>query len=166
MDRMERLGLVIGMGLIVLGLVTLFDGTSDHSDLKSKTNRPELLSENTGANTAGPVLPDYDIILVNSEGTAGDSPAQSLSRQQEKIIRLALKTGGKGAPCDLQGKRPDRVLWGQRGSQKHLDSLSIFSEEKLIYIGSYLEAWKIQATGGTVTCYNLNDQAAKILTEL
>ncbi|WP_085902475.1 hypothetical protein [Kiloniella majae] len=164
MDKMERIGLFIGMGLIVLGLVTLFDGTNEHSELKS--NRSELLSENTGTKTSGPVLPDYDIILVNSAGIVGDSPAQSLSRQQEKIIRLALKTGGTGAPCDLQGKRPDRVLWGQRGSQKHLDSLSVFSDEKLIYLGSYLEAWKIQATGGTVTCYSLNDQAAKILTEL
>ncbi|KLN62597.1 hypothetical protein WH96_03780 [Kiloniella spongiae] len=166
MDRMERIGLFIGMGLIVLGLVTLFDGTNEHSDLKSKTNRSELLSNNTGEKTSGPVLPDYDIILVNSAGVSSGSPAQSLSRQQEKVIRLALKTGGTGSPCDLQGKRPDRVLWGQRGNQKHLDSLSVFSDEKLIYLGSYLEAWKIQATGGTVTCYSLNDQAAKILTEL
>ncbi|WP_162938222.1 hypothetical protein [Kiloniella sp. EL199] len=166
MDRMERIGLFIGMGLIVLGLVTLFDGTNDHSDLKSKANRSELLSDNTGTKTSGPILPDYDIILVNSAGVSGGSPAQSLSRQQEEVIRLALKTGGRGTPCDLQGKRPDRVLWGQRGNQKHLDSLSVFSDEKLIYLGSYLEAWKIHATGGTVTCYSLNDQAAKILTEL
>ncbi|WP_421783271.1 hypothetical protein [Kiloniella litopenaei] len=166
MDRMERIGFLIGMGLIVLGLLTLFDGTNEHSELRSKTDGSELLSENNDSNGLGPVLPDYDIILVNSAEASNDSPAQSLSRQQEKIIRLALKTGGTGTPCDLQGKRPDRVLWGQRGNQKHLDSLSVFSDEKLIYLGSYLEAWKIHATGGTVTCYSLNDQAAKILTEL
>ena len=166
MDKFERIGFVLGMSLIVIGLMTLFDGDLGHSKLHF--NRSGDIPADGGVvnSSAGLVLPDYDIILINDVNHGNGLLDLSLSRKQEEDIRRGLRLSEVETACDLQGKRPDRILWGQKANQDNMDSLSVYTAEKLVYLGSYLDAWKIQAQGGSLTCYSMNDQTAKLLTEL
>ncbi|MFD2204708.1 hypothetical protein [Kiloniella antarctica] len=170
MDKFERLVFVIGMSLVVLGLMVLFEDAQGHSNQYS-FQQSAILSSMKGGQAdkrklSGPELPAYDIILFNRGDVSGEQVDLSVSSQQEEMIRLGLRQAGSEVPCDLEGKRPDRVFWGQRSGQKHPDSLSVYSKERLIYLGNYLEAWKIQAQGGFLVCYRLPEQTAKLLMSL
>ncbi|MEH6629629.1 MAG: hypothetical protein V7776_02315 [Halopseudomonas aestusnigri] len=166
MDKFERFVFVVGMGLVVLGLMVLFEDAQGHPNKYPFQTSSALSAYEGSIKPKGPELPAYDIILY-SRGDAGrDQFDLSVSQQQEELIRLGLRQGGSEVSCDLQGKRPDRVFWGQRGGQEHPDSLSVYSTERLIYLGNYLEAWKVQAQGGFLVCYRLTEQTTKLLMSL
>ena len=170
MDKFERLVFVVGMSLVVLGLVVLFEDAQGHPTSYSFQQSTMLSSvKDRSADEGkldGPELPDYDIILFNRGDSSGNQVDLSVDAQQEEMIRLGLRQGGGEVSCDLEGKRPDRVFWGQRSGQEHPDSLSVYSKERLIYLGNYLEAWKVQAQGGFLVCYRLPEQTAKLLMSL
>ncbi|WP_419903258.1 hypothetical protein [Kiloniella sp.] len=166
MDTIERVVFVVGMSLVIIGLVVLFEDAQGHPNKYPVQQSTALLTVPTDSRLLGPELPDYDIILFNRGGEGIDQLDRSLSQRQEKAIRLGLSHSESSEYCDLQGKRPDLVFWGQRGDQEHPDSLSVYSKERLLYLGNYLEAWKVQAQGGLLVCYRLTEQTTKLLRSL
>lgn len=166
MDKFERLVFVVGMGLVVLGLMVLFEDAQGHPNKYPFQQSTALSTYEGSIKPKGPELPAYDIILYNRGDVGRDQFDLSVSQQQDELIRLGLRQGGSEVSCDLQGKRPDRVFWGQRGGQEYPDSLSVYSNERLIYLGNYLEAWKVQAQGGFLVCYRLTEQTTKLLMSL
>ncbi|OUS17856.1 hypothetical protein A9Q97_01365 [Rhodospirillales bacterium 47_12_T64] len=166
MNKFERIVFVVGMSLVVFGLLVLFEDGKVYPGKFSTQQSAVVSSGPVSPVMKGPELPVYDIILFN-KGKAGiDQLDLSLTKDQEEEIRLGLRQDGSEISCNLQGKRPDLVFWGQRAGLKHPDSMSVYSRERMIYLGNYLEAWKVQAQGGLLTCYTLNEKTTKLLMSL
>ncbi|MCZ4281365.1 hypothetical protein O4H49_11290 [Kiloniella laminariae] len=159
---LEKLLFILAMSLVVFGLIRLFSPVGE----PLQNQGVSVVGASSLAVARGPELPAYDIILFNDAGQEGGLLDRSLSGLQQEALRLGLHQNGIETACDLQGKRPDKVLWGQLAGLEHPDSLSVYVAEKLIYLGNYLEAWKIQAQGGTVNCYVLDEATTRLLAEL
>ncbi|WP_020590627.1 hypothetical protein [Kiloniella laminariae] len=159
---LEKLLFVLAMSLVVFGLMQLFSPSGKPLQKQGEV----VMASRSLVEALGPELPAYDIILFNDAGQEEGQLDRSLSGLQQEALRAGLYQNGAETVCDLQGKRPDKVLWGQRAGLEHPDSLSVYISEKLIYLGNYLEAWKIQAQGGTVNCHVLDEATARLLAEL
>ena len=72
MSRFERVCFILGMGLILIGLLTLFDGVRVHSQLHPKQYNSNILNNKTNQDPPDHVLlnssiPGRTIILFNWE---------------------------------------------------------------------------------------------------
>ncbi|WP_343561143.1 hypothetical protein [Kiloniella sp. b19] len=153
--------------MAVCAAVVLLTEFVAHSDLRQKHQnifRPlSLLLGEEGSET-GPreklrAMPRYDSMWLSGE----NGEERSLSGIQQRTLILALEYDAVERECSLTGLQPSRFLWAQQSGASVTDSYAFYADRGLLYRGMHLDAWKAEAQGQDVVCFELPEEIISLL---